>query len=89
MPKYDLTCHCGRDVSKVLVGVADIADVVCSGCGAMGLMTRSGVGPSAHKVELLDNGVMGRRLERLADAERLHRERVMSADELAGRARIK
>ncbi len=51
-------------------------------CG--GLMERVPTGPSSTQMEVLDNGAMSRRLERFADAERLHQERALNADPLAG-----
>ena len=38
-------------------------------------MVRAARGVSSRCVETLDNGVMGRKLERLTDAERLYHER--------------
>jgi len=58
------------------------ASNVCKGCGNK--YTRDAVGPSASKLETLDNGLMARAVERHADAERLFRERAKSSDPLSG-----
>lgn len=51
-------------------------------CG--GVMERTPIGPNSSQIEVLDNGAMTRRLERFADAERLHKERAANGDPLAG-----
>jgi hypothetical protein len=57
----------------------------CRECG--GPLHRAGLGPSTQVVERLDNGLMPRALERLADAERLFEEREREADQMAGTTR--
>ena len=44
-------------------------------CGCGRRMRRSQTPPSSQTKEVLDNGVMTRRLERLADAEQLYKDR--------------
>ena len=43
-------------------------------------MVRAPQGPTARVVETLDNGVMTKKLERLADAERLFHERAQATE---------
>lgn len=56
----------------------------CGHCG--GIMTRRATGPGARKVEVLDNGLMARSVERLTDAEELQDKRARESDTLAGGA---
>jgi hypothetical protein len=50
-----------------------LAEETCPKCGK--LMLRQANAPTARVTEVIDNGIMTRRLERLADAERLFTER--------------
>jgi hypothetical protein len=56
---------------------------VCS-CG--GNFERDARGVNSMVMEVLDNGVMPRAVERLADIEELKRERLRNADENAGKS---
>ncbi len=55
----------------------------CDNCGASGTMVRDPVPPTTLVKEVLDNGARVKALERLADAERLHKDRVEVEDALA------
>lgn len=75
MPLYNFVCMACGAANRHLMKAADLANAVClcDKCG--GQMKRSPQPPSAIKKEVLDNGVMTKRVERLADAERLVKER--------------
>lgn len=53
-------------------------------CRCGGDLIRTGNGPSTAVYETLDNGAMVKAVERLADVERLIKERNDAADPLAG-----
>jgi hypothetical protein len=53
----------------------------CAGAGRATILVRTPKPPTSQVTEVLDNGAMPKRLERLADAERLYRERA-EADSL-------
>ena len=83
MPKYFLVC---LDCKLVQVRLLDCGTkfsmVECKACG--GKVRRTIKGPSVQVMEKLDNGSMVRAVERLADAERLSKERAKNSDPLAG-----
>jgi len=86
MPSFNLFCQsCGASTKKLadswLALITSPTKRLC-GCGAE--WTRNATGPSASKIERLDNGIMTRALERPADAEELFRERARTSDPLAG-----
>jgi putative FmdB family regulatory protein len=74
MPIYNFHCTtCGNTTRKLLKperlkGVV----IVCTECGTA--MERKVSGPSVRITETLDNGVMVKKVERLADAEQIHDE---------------
>lgn len=73
MPLFRYLCpDCKVDVSK-LHAAKERPSFVCPACG--GALVRNPKGPSTQVVERLDNGAMGKAVERLADAERLYSER--------------
>lgn len=83
MPLFNLKCtECGEVYRKIADSLEEVGD--CKFCGAA--VEWQAKGPSVQKKETLDNGVMPRAVERLADAERLFKERAMNADPLAGGA---
>lgn len=53
-------------------------------CKCGGELCRTGNGPSTSVYETLDNGAMVKAVERLADVERLMKERNDAADPIAG-----
>jgi len=80
MPKYVLVCdlHLDEDgevnrVTKTVIRNAGFVDVKCPICKVP--MTRESEAPTSRVVEVLDSGLMSRRVERPADAERLYKER--------------
>jgi putative FmdB family regulatory protein len=73
MPLYRYRCSvCELDVTRIH-GAKERPELACAECG--GTLVRNPRGPSTQVVEKLDNGAMGRAVERLADAERLYHER--------------
>ena len=70
MPLFFFECACGKQSKRLLKKAEDVQD--CE-CGAK--PTRTPQPMTSRVVEVLDNGIMSRRLERPADAERLFRER--------------
>lgn len=86
MPLFKLRCSsCAAPASRLADSWRDVValQLRCS-CGAQ--FRRAATGPSTQKVERLDNGAMPRAVERLADAERLFKDRADAADPLAGGA---
>lgn len=84
MPMFNLVCSiCLVADERIADTAKDAMSTNCTACG-VGMMRRRATGPGARKVETLDNGLMPRAVERLADAERLTQERKASADPLAG-----
>lgn len=76
MPLFRFRCpDCGAD--KQRIASAEPAEMVCS-CG--GAMIRAVGVPGVFVVERLDNGIMVRPLERIAEQPRLHKERVKLAE---------
>lgn len=85
MPIYNLRCSgCQAERTRFAANSADARAKPCERCGAV--MGRAATGPGARKVEVLDNGLMGRSVERLADAEELQEKRARESDPLAGGA---
>lgn len=74
MPIYYFRCPQCDDSTRRLLKPEQIDDFVlyCTKCGEK--VERLSMGPSVRITETLDNGVMVRRLERLADAEQIHDE---------------
>lgn len=83
MPLFLIACvSCGGVARRLGTSRAAALARPCKGCG--GAVAAAPVGPSSTVVERLDNGAMARTLERLADAERLYKDRARAADPLAG-----
>ncbi len=75
MPAYYLFCEaCGDDRHVIRKNAKAADNVTCQTCG-FGPMIRAVRAPTSRVVETLDSGIMSRRVERPADAERLYRER--------------
>ena len=84
MAFFKVVCTgCGAADQRMADTAEEAVQAPC-GCGAA--VKRRPTGPGAQKVEVLDNGLMARALERPADAERLWKERHDSADPLAGQS---
>ena len=74
MPIYYYKCpECEKTNRRLLSGESE-ADKVILLCQCTAEMVRAPQPPTAQIVETLDNGVMVRKLERLADAEQIHKE---------------
>ena len=72
MPLYNYVCaSCGRRDRKVCSPQEALAVPEC--CSAP--MKRDPKGPSSRCVEVIDNGLMVKRVERLTEADRLFKER--------------
>jgi len=72
MPIFHYFCqNCDKASKKLLEKEPE--SLQCPVCGSD--LVRDMKGPSARVVERLDNGVMPKALERLADAERLFKDR--------------
>ncbi|NBT57368.1 hypothetical protein EBT16_01145 [bacterium] len=76
MPLYHFICkECQKKTRKILdVGASGLVSLQLN-CTCGGELNREqSDGPSAQKVETLDNGIMTKKIERLADAERIYYE---------------
>ncbi len=75
MPIYFFSCaDCLEEARKLLKPEAlDSMVFFCPKCHKP--MERSPQPPTSRVTETLDNGIMVRKVERLADAEQIHRER--------------
>lgn len=76
MPMYHFCCEAGHEVRKLLKPEEVKQALLCE-CGLP--LSRKVKGPSSQAVEVLDNGVMAKSVERLVDAERLYSERSEAA----------
>lgn len=73
MPLFNFVCSdCGKRSKAILTPEQAKESRLCE-CGSA--LKRDAQGPTTMVVEHLDNGVMPRSVERLADAERLFKER--------------
>lgn len=72
MPLYCYACTCGKTTRR-LCKPAEAKDLPVCECGLN--MNRDPRPPTTKIVETLDSGYSPRKVERLADAERLYRER--------------
>ena len=70
MALYCYVCECGEKLSRIL---KKDEEQLCKACGKK--MARNPSPPHSQVVESLDNGNMPRKVERLADAERLYKDR--------------
>lgn len=78
MPTYNFRCcKCKKMIKKLMTVEAyralRPAEVVACDCGYTA--KREMGAPSSKAMEVLDNGLMARRVERLADSERIIQER--------------
>jgi hypothetical protein len=75
MPLYNFKCiDCGATKRKLLES-EERAQVACIICDCGSFMERNAQAPSARVTEVLDNGMMVRKVERLQDAERIYKDR--------------
>ena len=83
MPAFNLVCtECGEKQTRVLFNKTNLPKLVCIFCS--GKVKRVVKGPSLQVKERLDNGIMVRAVERLANAEELFDDRSKNADPLSG-----
>jgi hypothetical protein len=73
MPRYYFTCGCGADIGVLRPPEKQRDPQICPKCGAD--MKRAPRGATSRIIETRDNGVMSRRVEQLADVERIMNER--------------
>lgn len=73
MPLYHFACEACQLAVRRIMAAADVGQARCPACS--GPLRRDARGPTVKVTETLDNGFMVRKLERLADAERLFKER--------------
>lgn len=80
MPKYSFVCGCGNRRDLIRPAGRQNGPFNCDKCGE--LMTRDPSPATSRMVEILDNGLMTRRVERPANAEKLYKDRAqqMEAD---------
>lgn len=72
MPLYYFQCEtCGKEFRRILKP----EEATSQPCACGSTLKRDPHPPSSRVTEVLDNGLMTKRIERLADAERLFRER--------------
>jgi putative FmdB family regulatory protein len=77
MPFYRFECKvCGHRKRKMLPSGQQTQPVACEKCQST--MWRDPNPPSTQVLEKLDNGLMAKPVERLADAERLYHERALT-----------
>lgn len=82
MPIFNYECRkCGAKLRKLLTVEESKKVIACDKCNYV--VYRIHTPPGAMVTEVLDNGVMPRAVERLADAERLNHERAKQAQERA------
>jgi hypothetical protein len=89
MPLYNFICpKCGNKRRRICSPAQAKIPIKCGDCSARdndgpnlpataneNTMERDPSGPTNQRYERLDNGLMPRAVERLVDAERLHKER--------------
>lgn len=78
MPIFNYSCSCGNHVRHCF-GVAESKALQeCGLCGKT--MSRDPRAPTHNVVEVLDNGIMAKALERPAEAERLTKEYIATKE---------
>lgn len=81
MPIYHFTCEgCLKALRRILEPEQAKVALACPTCGSA--LVRVPQGPSTLVMERLDNGLMIRPVVRLADAERIFRERSKDSENL-------
>lgn len=79
MPQYNFLCKACGKAKKVSRKPEQANDPVTCECGTT--MTRNPSGATSRIVETRDNGLMSRRVEQLADIERINWERAHQDEE--------
>ena len=79
MPLFNFACpQCQNSFRKLLPKPPETAPA-CPECGTESVRDVGSGGVTTKIVETLDNGMMQKRIERIADIERLHAERNQNA----------
>jgi putative FmdB family regulatory protein len=73
MALYHFSCSGCEEATRRLLEPSEASSQICKKCGDK--LTRVPNPPTAAVVEVLDNGVMSKKVERFKEAERLYRER--------------
>ncbi len=74
MPLYYFKCNACNSQAKVFCKLEKLKEEhVCKTCGSV--LVRNPQAPTTNIMETLDNGVMARAVERIADAEEIYKER--------------
>jgi hypothetical protein len=72
MPLYKYQCQvCGKELRRICDAQEALTPPEC--CSKVAVRTPSGA--SSRCTEIIDNGIMTKKIERLVDAERLFKER--------------
>jgi ribosomal protein S27E len=82
MPVFKMKCPDCDHFTRRLAKCFGEVNLTCPNCGAT--MVRAASGPSTSVKEVLDNGLMPKRVERFRDAEEWMKDRAANADPLAG-----
>lgn len=83
MPLFTYDClQCGT-INKRIVQLdqSDPAGMTCKACGKFKLIKAKQGGTSNQTMEVVDNGIQTRPVERLAEAERIFKEREQAHDQ--------
>lgn len=76
MPVFYFECPVCKMPDRMILSPSEAkGDVPCRTEGCSGKLKRTPKPPSTQITETLDNGMMARKLERLAEAETIHHER--------------
>jgi hypothetical protein len=74
MALYHFSCSgCEEATRRLLNTPSEISSQICKKCGDK--LTRVPNPPTCAVIEILDNGIMSKKVERFSEAERLYRER--------------
>jgi len=76
MSLYHFDCTGCEEVTRRLLEPSEANSRICKQCGDK--LKRVPNPPSTHVVEVLDSGIMPRKVERFKEAERLYRERAQN-----------
>lgn len=77
MPAYEFECPVCHKRQRAILSPEEAKDqnIPCKEENCAGKLRRKSKAPTTQITETLDNGLMPRKLERLADAEKIHDER--------------
>lgn len=74
MSLYHFSCvGCEEDTRRLLEKPSEVSIQICKKCGDK--LTRVPNPPTSAIIEVLDNGIMSKKVERFSEAERLFKER--------------